>query len=369
MRWIGSSTIFIGSGPTPTSPEEVSPVHTLDPSSASVHDGIFGLPFSPEESRVVLLGVPWEATVSYGAGTANGPAAILAASRQVDLLDRETGRPYEGGIAMVEIPQEVRAWSDAARVLADPVIARGGASGDPSLEAAAREVNALSESMNSFVYRETQTWLGRGKLVGIVGGDHSTPLGAIRAVAERYPGLGILHVDAHCDLREAYEGFRYSHASIMWNVLQELSGVSRIVQVGIRDYCDAEDAIVRDNPARIRTYFDPDLRRKLLDGEPWNRLAGRIVADLPSQVYVSFDIDGLDPSLCPHTGTPVVGGLSFAEAVALLRTVVESGRVIVGFDLNEVAPDPEGRSDWDGNVGARVLYKEIGFALLSQEKR
>jgi agmatinase len=83
-------------------------------------------------------------------------------------------------------------------------------------------------------------------------------------------------------------------------------------------------------------------------------------------VYVSFDIDALDPALCPNTGTPVVGGLSFAEAVALLRTLVESGRRIVGFDLNEVAPDPEGHSQWDGNVGARVLYKEIGFALLSQ---
>ena len=109
-----------------------------------------------------------------------------------------------------------------------------------------------------------------------------------------------------------------------------------------------------------------DLRRGLFDGESWGRLAGRIAADLPQEVYVSFDIDGLDPSLCPHTGTPVVGGLSFPEAVALLRTVAESGRRIVGFDLNEVAPDPTGRSEWDGNVGARLLYKEIGFALMSQ---
>ena len=91
------------------------------------------------------------------------------------------------------------------------------------------------------------------------------------------------------------------------------------------------------------------------------------MADLPKEVYVSFDIDGLDPSLCPHTGTPVVGGLSFAEATALLRRVVESGRRIVGFDLNEVAPDPEGRSEWDASVGARVLYKQIGFALMSHE--
>ena len=173
-------------------------------------------------------------------------------------------------------------------------------------------------------------------------------------------------MDAHADLREAYEGFRYSHASIMNNVVREVPGLQRLVQVGVRDYCDEEDQLVRDNPALLRTFFDADLKREQLDGEPWSRLCGRVVAELPQEVYVSFDVDGLDPSLCPHTGTPVAGGLSFAEATALLRRLVESGRRIVGFDLNEVAPDPEGRSEWDANVGARLLYKLIGFALLSQ---
>jgi agmatinase len=339
---------------------------SFDPNSAAPRDGLYGLPFTPEESRVVVIPVPWEATVSYGAGTANGPAAILQASRQVDLLDRETGRPYESGISMLEISSEVRAWSDNARVLARPVIAAGGPGEDPALLRAVASVDALGEQMNAFVQRETEAWLGKGKIVGIVGGDHSVPFAAIRSVAQKHPGLGILHVDAHCDLREAYEGFRWSHASIMYNVFREIPEVSRIVQVGIRDYCDAEDLLIRDNPDRLRTYFDADLKRKLLDGEAWNRLAGRIVAELPGDVYVSFDIDGLDPSLCPHTGTPVVGGLSFAEATALLRTIGESGRRIVAFDLNEVAPDPEGRGEWDGNVGARLLYKEIGYALHSQ---
>jgi agmatinase len=225
-------------------------------------------------------------------------------------------------------------------------------------------VDALGERMNSWVHDQARHWLGQGKLVGVVGGDHSVPLGAIRAAAERHPGLGVLHFDAHADLREAYEGFRYSHASIMYNVLQ-LGGVGRLVQVGVRDFGLDEDALIRAEPERVRTFFDPDLRRRLFDGESWNALAARMVAELPHDVFVSFDIDGLDPALCPHTGTPVLGGLSFAEACAVLRTVAESGRRIVGFDLNEVAPDPGG-SEWDGNVGARVLYKEIGFALLSQ---
>jgi agmatinase len=337
----------------------------FDPSAAAGHDGLFGLPFSPEQAAAVMVPVPWEATVSYGSGTADGPAAILKASRQVDLLDRETGRPYVKGIAMLPISPEVRAWSDRARQAAIPVIAAGGPGEDPALRAAAAEVDALGDRLNAWVYERTKALLDAEKLPGVVGGDHSAPFGAIRAVAERHPGLGVLHFDAHADLRRAYEGLRWSHASIMYNVLSELPGVARLVQVGVRDYCDEEDAFIRENAERVTTYFDPDLRRNLFDGESWARIALRIVASLPRHVYVSFDIDGLDPALCPHTGTPVLGGLSFPEATALLRLVVESGRRIVGFDLSEVAPDPAG-GEWDGNVGARVLYKLIGFGLLSR---
>lgn len=338
----------------------------FDPSGPAMHDGIFGLPATPEEARVVLVPVPWEATVSYGSGTAEGPAAILKASRQVDLLDRETGRPYRDGIAMLPIPQDVRAWSDAARTKALPVIEAGGPGGDPALRRAAEEVNALCERMNAWVYDQVRRWLDRDRLVGVVGGDHSVPFGAIRAVAEKHPGLGVLHFDAHADLRQAYEGLKWSHASIMYNVLHELPQVARLVQVGVRDFGEDEDALIRDQPDRVRTYFDPDLRTKLFDGESWHRLALRMAADLPRDVFVSFDVDGLDPALCPHTGTPVLGGLSFPEATAVFRALVETGRRIVGFDLVEVAPDPDGRSEWDGNVGARVLYKEIGYALISQ---
>jgi agmatinase len=339
---------------------------SFDPSGPAVHDGIFGLPTTPEQSGVVLVPVPWEATVSYGSGTADGPAAILKASRQVDLLDRETGRPYRDGIAMLPIPQDVRAWSDEARRKALPVIEAGGTGDDPALRRAAAEVNTLCERMNAWVYEQVRRWLDQERLVGVVGGDHSVPFGAIRAVAEKHPGLGVLHFDAHADLRQAYEGLKWSHASIMYNVLHELPEVARLVQIGVRDFGEDEDALIRERPDRVRTYFDADLRTKLFDGESWHRLALRMAADLPRDVFVSFDIDGLDPALCPHTGTPVLGGLSFPEATAVFRALVETGRRIVGFDLVEVAPDPDGRSEWDGNVGARVLYKEIGYALISQ---
>lgn len=339
----------------------------FDPSAPAAAGGLFGLPSTPKEAQVVIVPVPWEATVSYGTGTADGPAAVLQASRQVDLLDRETGRPYRGGIAMLPIPAEVRAWSDEARRAAVPIIEAGGKGGGAAHTAAISAVDALGERMNGWVYEQTRRLMAAGKLVGVLGGDHSVPLGAIRAAAEAHPGMGILHLDAHADLRDAYEGFRWSHASIMFNVLRDVPAVARIVQVGIRDYSDDEDALMTANSDRLVTFFDPDIRRQLFDGEAWSRITHRVAAALPRDVYLSFDIDGLDPTLCPNTGTPVLGGLSFPEVSALLRAVVETGRRIVGLDLCEVAPGPGG-SEWDGNVGARVLYKMIGYGLMSRAK-
>ncbi len=333
----------------------------FDPNAAAPPDsGIFGLPHSPEEARVVLIPAPWEATVSYGGGTSRGPEAILEASKQVDLYDIETGKPYEAGIAMLPIPRDVLAWNDSAKKLAAPIIEAGGAGSDARLQKNLREVEALGEKLNAWVEAETTRWIEKKKLVGLVGGDHSAPFGAIKAHAAKYAGMGVLHFDAHADLRDAYEGFRWSHASIMANVLDHIPGVARLVQVGIRDFCEEELERIQASNGRVKTFFDVELKTRLHDGEPWAKIARSIVAELPQQVFVSFDIDGLDPALCPHTGTPVLGGLQFAEATRVLREVVASGRRIVGFDLNEVAP---GEDEWDANVGARVLYKEIGFAL------
>jgi agmatinase len=338
----------------------------FDPDGAFVGGGIYGLPHSPDEAEVVLIPVPWEATVSYNPGTASAPEAIRRASLQLDLLDRETGRPYERGIALLPIPEDIRRMNAKARSLAGPVIEAGGPGDDPALREKAARVNDLGEALNAWVYETAREWLARDKLVGVVGGDHSAPFGLIRAVAERHPGMGILHLDAHADLREAYEGFTWSHASIMRNVVARIPNLPRLVQVGVRDYSNGENLLIEESGGRIRTFFDPDLRARLHSGTPWNELVREIVETLPDEVYLSFDIDGLERSLCPHTGTPVPGGLSFAEVSLLLRGVVLGGRRIVGLDLCEVAPDPTGRTEWDANVGARLLYKMIGFALLTR---
>jgi agmatinase len=338
----------------------------FDPNAAAQPgSGIFSLPYDPESAQVVLVPVPWEVTTSYGAGTAEGPRAILAASRQIDLHDVETGRPYLAGIAMIEEASAVRTWNDEGKSAAAPVIAAGGAAGNAELAGAVARVDELGARLNDWVAREAARWLDRGRIVGVVGGDHSVPFGAIDALARRHPGLGILHIDAHADLRDAYEGFRWSHASIMFNVLRRIDAVATIVQVGVRDLCDAEIALIRASDGRIRTHFDADLAARRCAGETWAAQCARIVDDLPAEVYVSFDIDGLDPTLCPHTGTPVPGGLSFHEANFLLGALARSGRRILGFDLCEVAPGPDG-GEWDGNVAMRILYKLVGWTLRSQ---
>jgi agmatinase len=348
---------------TDSSPNVVAP-RGFDPNAAASPDsGVFGLPFTPDEAKVVLVPVPFEATTSYGGGTANGPELILECSKQVDLFDLDTGKPYAPGIAMLENPKEVRAWNDEAKALAVPIVESGGRDVDA---AALAKVNALSEKMNDWVYQTTKQWLGRGKIVGVVGGDHSVPFGAIQAYAEKFPGLGVLHLDAHADLRDAYEGFTWSHASIMFNVVKKIPGVKKLVQVGIRDFGEAEHDMILESNGRIHTFFDARLARARLDGMPWREQVDTIVNELPHNVYLSWDIDGLEPTLCPNTGTPVPGGLTFAQAVALLEGIVRAKKNIVGFDLNEVSDGGSG-SEWDGNVGARLLYKMIGWTLVSQD--
>ncbi|HEX8408785.1 MAG TPA: agmatinase family protein [Thermoanaerobaculia bacterium] len=335
----------------------------FDPDAAAVGEtGIYGLPFAPEDSRVVVVPVPFEATTSYGGGTSNGPQAVFEASKQVDLFDQETGRPYAGGIAMLDVPQDVLAWNSEAKTIAATVIEQGGVVDDET-RAAADQVNEYSERVNEWVYEQTRAQLDAGRMPVILGGDHAVPFGAIRAYAEKYPGLGILHLDAHADLRDAYEGFTWSHASIFNNVMRRIDGVAKLVQVGVRDFGQAERAMIDDSHGRIVTFYDAEIAARKEEGEPFARIADEIVAALPDDVYLSWDIDGLDPTLCPGTGTPVPGGLSWNEAIGLLRAIKRSGKRIVGLDLCEVSP---GETEWDANVGARLLYKMIGFALLTQ---
>ena len=341
---------------------------TFDPDGpALAAAGPYGLPDTLEEASAIIVPVPFEATVSFGTGTMHGPAAIALASHQVDLLDADMGHVYRCGIAMEDAPAWLVALNDDTRIAATRVIEAHSAGVVPD-RADLAVVDAAGDRVNAHVHDRVADLLARGKLPVVVGGDHSVPLGAIVACA-RHLGdkpLGILHLDAHLDLRDAYEGFRWSHASIMKNVLDAVP-TARLVQFGIRDFSRGELDLVRENPGRITTYFDSQLRDARLRGR-FLEAGQAIVAALPDDVYLSFDIDGLDPVLCPSTGTPVPGGLSFDELVSVLVLLSQSGKRVVGLDLVEVAPpgeadDDDARADcWDANVGARLLYKMIGCA-------
>jgi agmatinase len=326
--------------------------------------GFLGARLDPSEAALVLLPVSWEATTSYRGGTSRAPDAIVRASHQLDLEDPVFGTPYRAGITFAAPDEVVTALNRQARTAALQVIAaleRGEAA-----PGAQELVNGAGAEVNARVQASASAALERGRLVAVVGGDHSSPYGLIRALAQRHPqGFGVLHIDAHHDLRAAYEGFTWSHASIFYNVMEQVPAVRKLVQVGIRDYSRAERQYAQALGQRCAAFYGSGLFGWKAEGVPFREVCRRILDALPEAVHVSFDIDGLDPSCCPSTGTPVPGGLSFDEAAYLLEELVASGRRVIGFDLCEVAPG-NGGDEWDANVGARMLYKLCGCCLRSQ---
>jgi agmatinase len=320
---------------------------------AQVNGNLYGLPHSYAEAKLIVIPVPWEVTVSYRAGTAHGPQRILEASPQLDLFDLDNPQGWQQGIFMLEIPADLLDKNRHYRQQAARIIEclESGQSLDRELQMVLGEIDRAGEFVNQWLAAESARALDLGKRVAVIGGDHSSPLGYMQALADRYPNFGILHIDAHADLRDAYEGFAYSHASIMFNALK-IPQITKLIQVGLRDICQDEVDLIESSDRRVVAYFDGIIQQELYSGRTWRDLCQEIVAQLPPQVYISFDVDGLDPKLCPHTGTPVPGGLELEQAYCLFRELVASGRQIIGFDLCEVGDD-----EWDGNVGARIVYK------------
>lgn len=341
----------------------------FDPNGISnPKQNIFGLPFSEEEARLVILPVPWEVTVSYGAGTARAADHIFQASLQVDLLDPDAPDAWKQGIYMRPPDRKILLKSDYLRKEAELYLryVSEGEEVDANkfMCKTLREVNEGSIFLNEWVFQQTSRLLDDGKLVGLLGGDHSTSLGYLKALGQKHEAFGVLQIDAHCDLRRAYARFTHSHASAMYNVLGEVASVKRLVQVGIRDYCEEERDYIAASGGRVVSYFDRDLSERRFEGESFKKIADEIVDQLPENVYISLDIDGLDPKLCPHTGTPVPGGLDAAEVYYLCRRIVEHGKTLIGFDLVEVGV---GVTEWDAVVGARVLFKLSNLLIRSSK--
>jgi agmatinase len=273
----------------------------------------------PATARAVVIPFGLEASVSYGGGTVTGPSAILAASHQVEFYDDELQRD---------------AYLDYGVVtLREPEVAR-------PIEKALEQLDGLVEAV-----------LEAGKFPLVLGGEHSLTPGAIRPLVKRYKDLVVLHFDAHADLRDGYQGERFSHAAAMRRVLDH-PGVS-LVSVGIRALSKAEAEFHAANRDRITIHWAKDQADWSIE-EIVRPLAGR-------PVYVTFDIDVLDAAVMPATGTPTPGGLGYWQALAILRRACAVAGTVVGADLVEFAPI-EGFHAYDYTAAA-IAYKMLSYAL------
>ncbi len=270
------------------------------------------------DARAVVIPFPLEASVTYGSGTRAGPEAIITASAELELFDEETGSEpfHEFGIATLETPEV-----------------------EPTLAPAIDQIEGIVADV-----------LAAGKFPLVLGGEHSLSIGAVRAVADRYPDLTVLHFDAHADLRDGYRGEPYSHASAMRRIL-DCSQV-KLVSVGVRSISAAEVAFLQSAKDRVTVHWAKDLKT-------WR--AEEIVAPLTGRpIYVTFDVDGFDASLMPATGTPEPGGFFFPDAMQILRAASQVGKII-GADIVELAPIP-GYHAADFTA-AKVVYKLLNYAL------
>jgi agmatinase len=330
------------------------------------NNNIFGLPSNEAESLLVVLPVPWEVTVSYGAGTSRAPEHVFKASIQVDLFNKDVHDGWKTGFFMREIDKKLLLKSDYLRKEAElyiDYISKGEKVEDNKfMTKSLKDINEGGAYMNDWVYQHSKELLEKGKLVALLGGDHSISLGYLKALAEKHGQFGVLQIDAHCDLRKQYESFLYSHASIMYNALQEVPHLAKLVQVGVRDFCDEEWELVCNSQGRVVTYFDQSIKERQYEGETWKSISDEIIGQLPQKVYLSFDIDGLDRKYCPNTGTPVQGGFETEEILYLVKKILDSGRQLIGFDLVELGV---GQNDWDSNVGAHLLWRLCNLMVKS----
>ena len=330
----------------------------FDPNEIGLKNGnIFGFPYDENEAEIVVIPVPFDVTASFGKGTSLGPEAILEASTQLDFYSHHTKKAWERPIYMSVASEDLKAvnsrLSEQSIEYFEFLENGGNVNESPAFKVFLEEVNQAQEHLRQSLKNKVTELVKSGKKVIVLGGEHSVPLGAIQAVSDVYADFGVLQIDAHADLRVAYEGFPQSHASIMDNVLK-LSSLSKLVQVGVRDLCEQEADRIRFDK-RVDTFYDWNISKSKFTGGNWDKITDEIIRRLPQNIYISFDIDGLKPELCPNTGTPVPGGLEYNEVLFLFEKLKNSGKNIIGADLCEVSGNDA--KAIDANVGARILWE------------
>jgi agmatinase len=266
-----------------------------------------------ETSKAAILPVPYEKTTTYVKGTVKGPQAILDASRNMELYDEELDKDISKvGICTL----------DELKIEEKP------------------------ELMVNIVHEDVKKIINDEKFLIVIGGEHSITVGCVRAFAENYDDFSVLQLDAHTDLREEYDGTKFSHACAMRRT-KELC--KNIVPIGIRSLCDEETDFIKNNKMKI--FFAKDI----YDNDDWFNDA---VSKLSKNVYITLDLDVFDPSIMPSTGTPEPGGLWYYQVLKFLRKVFEE-RNVVGFDVVELCPNENNKSP--DFTAAKIIYKMIGY--------
>mgnify|MGYP001146660028 CR=1 FL=1 len=269
-----------------------------------------------ETAKVVLIPVPYDGTSTWGKGADKGPEAFLEASENMETYDLETDTEvYRQGI-----------------YLAGPITE------DTSPEAMVKAVHAT-----------TKEYIKRNKFVTLFGGEHSISIGTIRAFNECFDNLSVLHIDAHADLRQSYNGSKYNHAC----AVHEASQTTNLVQVGIRSM----DAIEKTFMDEEKVFFAHDM----VNDDYW---MDKVVEALTDNVLITFDLDALDPSILPATGTPEPGGLFWYETLDFLKRVFEEKNV-VGFDIVELCPNAQDKTS--NFLAAKLYYKMLSYKFVGED--
>jgi len=341
-------------------------IKNFDPNGVGQAGKLFGLPFDQETSEIIVIPVPWDVTTSYKDGASLGPEAILKASSQIDLFLHRIPDAWKLGITMLPIDDDWISKNNEARKYAKAYIEQLESNStllsDTDSRLILKNINTLSNGINNWVFVTSKDILAANKIPVVVGGDHSSPFGLMKAISASNDEFGVLQIDAHADLRPSYEGFKFSHASIMHNLLT-FENVSTLVQVGIRDVCEQEHGIM-ENDSRIITFYDAFMARERFDGVLWSHQVDEIVDSLPDNIYISLDIDGLEQFYCPSTGTPVPGGMSYNQLIYLFERIMDSGKKILAFDICEVSGT---KGEWDAIVGSRLLYNLANVTAVTQK--
>lgn len=325
-------------------------MENYDPNLPAENNGNFaGLPFPEAKAEIVYIPIPWDITTSHTRGTSKGPQNILEASSQIDLFDENLTDAWKIPRQFQPINREI----EKRNTILSQV----------ERKSLLKEVDEACVNMNDFTYTEVKKCLCNGQIPVTLGGDHSVALGSIKACTEYFKDVDVLQIDAHMDLRSAYEGFQYSHASVFYHVMTKTEA-KKLYALGIRDFCPEEKDFSFSLGNRYHLMTAQDLFFRLLEGERFSRIIRSFIDGMSEKVYLSLDIDALDIQYNPGTGTPVPGGLHYYQLIYMIHAIVKSGRELVGLDICETGS----RFYSDGFVSAKLAYSLSNLAFLSQRR-